>query len=156
MSLTMMIVVAVIAVIVNALLIFLLLGMFDVVTEEELKEQLKKVHRSLLAELADVTEQVTEVRKSVQTLDNRGHRKRLEGLLGNLEELFRDEHLERLRADLATAGSLRDDARADRKAWQAAIQQLRDDDRADREHFQRQMEALQRQVLRCKEGKESE
>ena len=60
--------------------------------------------------------------------------------------------------NLATVGDLREEARADRAAAQAAAQadraawqtesrQLRDEARADREDFQRQMEALQRQMV---------
>lgn len=49
--------------------------------------------------------------------------------------------------NLATVGDLRDEARADRAAWQTESRQLRDEARADREDFQRAMEALQRQVV---------
>ena len=49
--------------------------------------------------------------------------------------------------NLATVGDLRDEARADRAAWQTESRQLRDEARADREDFQRRMEALQRQVV---------
>lgn len=139
-----MIVVTVIAVI--ALAVFMIFLLREVVTEEELTEG----HQSLLA---DVTKQFRAVHESVQRLDNRGHRRRLEALLGELEEFFRDEHLERLRADLAAAGNLRDEARADREhyqrqmealraEWQAESRQLRDEVRTDRELHQRQMEAL--------------
>ena len=59
---------------------------------------------------------------------------------------------------LVAVGNLRDEARADRAAaqaaaqtdraaWQAETRQLRDEARADRKHFQRQMETLQRQVV---------
>ena len=143
MSLTMIVVAVIVVIVVIALLILLHVAMSDVVTEEKLEKKLRKVHRSLLE---DVTEQFTKVHRSVQTLDNRGHRRRLEGLLGNLEELFRDEHLERLRADLAAAGNLRDDARADRGAWRAEIRELRkelhEEARADRRHFQDEITRL--------------
>ena len=54
--------------------------------------------------------------------------------------------------NLASVGDLRDEARADRAAWQAESRQLRDEARADREDFQRQIRAdredFQRQILR--------
>ena len=49
--------------------------------------------------------------------------------------------------NLATVDDLREEARADRAAWQTESRQLRDEARADREDFQRQMEALQRQMV---------
>ena len=163
MSLTMIVVAVIVVIVVIALLILLLVAMSDVVTEEELEKELekklRKVHRSLLE---DVTEQFTGVHRSVQTLDNRGHRRRLEGLLGNLEELFRDEHLERLRADLAAAGNLRDDARADREAWRAEIRELRkelhEEARADRKHFQDEITRLTTELAKkpCTGGRARE
>ncbi len=52
--------------------------------------------------------------------------------------------------NLASVGDLRDEARADRAAWQAESRQLRDEARADREDFQRQIRAdredFQRQI----------
>ena len=41
--------------------------------------------------------------------------------------------------NLATVGDLRNEARADRAAWQAESRQLRDEARADRENFQREI-----------------
>ena len=46
---------------------------------------------------------------------------------------------------LVTTGDLREEARADRAAWQAESRQLRDEARADREAFQRE-------ILRLTEG----
>ena len=51
---------------------------------------------------------------------------------------------------LASVGDFREEARADRTAWQAESRQIRDEaraaDAADRENFQRQMETFQRQM----------
>ena len=54
--------------------------------------------------------------------------------------------------NLATVGDLRDEARADRAAWQAESRQLRDEARADRAAWQaenqRRRDEFQREILR--------
>lgn len=53
---------------------------------------------------------------------------------------------------LVTIGDLREEARADRAAWQAESRQMRDEARSDREAFQRASEAFQREILRLTQG----
>ena len=119
MSLTMIVV----AVILAALLIFLIFVMFTL--SEGVKEQLKKVHRRVGQTLDDHSKRLE------------GHNTRLEVLLEEFDELLRSRRLERL----ATIGDLHEEIRADRQTWQAAIQELRNEARAearaDREHFHR-------------------
>ena len=65
--------------------------------------------------------------------------------------------------NLVTTGDLREEARADRAAWQSQSQQLRnewqtesrqlrDEARSDRKAFQRESEAFQREILRLTQG----
>ena len=125
MSLTMIVVTGIAVIALAALLIYLILTMralSDVVTEE-----LKEGHRSVM-----------------QTLDNHlgDHGTRLEDLLWKFEKLLRSKRVE----GLATVGDLRDEARNDRKTWQAAIldlrkeaRDLRKEARDDRQHFQHEI-----------------
>lgn len=53
---------------------------------------------------------------------------------------------------LATVNDLREEARADRAAWQAESRQLRDEARADREASRADREAFQREMLRLTEA----
>ena len=121
MSLTMIVVTGIAVIALAALLIFLILAMqalSEVVTEE-----LKKGHKRVM-----------------QTLGNHldDHGTRLEDLLKKFEKLLRSKRVE----GLATVGDLRDEARNDRKAWQAEILELRKEARDDRQHFQREIHRL--------------
>lgn len=135
----MIIVVAVVAVIVNAILIFIILAVLDVVTEDDLKEQLRKVHRLLIS---DVKEQFEDKRfkdlpKRMQKFDDLGEdiKKLLRALNERLERMERID--ERLDEHLATVGDLRKDARADRNEWRTESRDLRNAAKEDRENLQR-------------------
>ena len=61
---------------------------------------------------------------------------------------LRDEARADRAAWQAESRQLRDEARADRAAWQAESQKLGDEARAEREAFRREGEAFRREILR--------